>query len=92
MDEKQHQELKEKVSQADSLQRQIKSLDEVIKSCKGEVGFLNIIANYKNQNEINLAISLDQGAKDVYEAFKAYVHDGAVRLKAKLETDYKNLK
>ena len=92
MDDKTHQELKDKVEQANTLQRQVKALDEVIKSCKGEVGYMNIIANYKNQNEINLVLSLDQGARDVFDAFKHYVIEGAVILKTELETRYKNLK
>lgn len=91
MDEKTHQELKDKVEQANTLRSQVKALDEVIKSCKGEVGYMNIIANFKNQNEVNLVQSLDQGARDVFDAFKTCVHDGAVSLKTELEAKYKNL-
>lgn len=82
--------LKNKVNQAEALQLQIKALDEVIASCKAEVGFLNIIANYKNQNEVNLVASFP--VRNIFDGFKLHISDAATELKGKLETEFKNLK
>lgn len=83
------QALKAKVEIGEDLQRQIAALDDFIASCNGDIGFVNILMNFKQQNEIVLATVFP--AKTLFTEFKAELKDAAYLLKAKLETEFKNL-
>jgi len=90
MDDKTLQELKAKVEKAEKLKQQIDNLDELIDSCDATVGFLNITANYRNQNEIRLVEYF--GPKEVFDAFKKVIQQAALDLQDQLAEEYKNLK
>lgn len=91
MDDKTLQELKDKVNTAETLSRQIKTMDDVIASCNAEVGFLNLTMNHNQQNAIPL-VNSGFTAREVFDAFKDDVKAAAIKYKTKLEADYKNLK
>lgn len=90
MDQETLQALREKVKRAEELQQQIDTLDEFIASCNADIGFLNVTMNYRQQNEIKLVAKF--GPREVFDAFKDDVQAAAIKLKEKLEAEFKNLK
>lgn len=91
MDDKTLQELKGKVERAEALTKQMQTMDDVIASCNAEVGFLNMVMNYNQQNAINL-ITSGFMPREVFDAFKSAIKAQAVELRKDLEQQYKNLK
>lgn len=89
MDDKKLTGLRDIVSRAEELQKQIKELEDVIASCKAEVGYMGIVVNLKNQNEINLHFKLSP--RLTFDSFKDGIKASAEVLKEKLEEEYKNL-
>ena len=83
-------ELKAKVETAEDIKKKINALDETIQSCKAPAGFLQIIINYNNQNQLSLGEAF--GPKTLNAHFKDHIAQAAEKLKADLEKEYENLK
>ena len=90
MDDKLLTELQAKVQLATDLKGRVEALDRVIASCNAEVGFMDIVLNYNNQNEMHVKNILGPG--DTFVEFKDVIKQGAMAVRDKLEQQYKDLK
>lgn len=91
MDKKKLQELDQQVESCKKILKKIEKLQEVAKSCRSEVGFMEIRTMYNNDGDISL-IGILGTSKAVHETFRTALGSAAEAKIQELEEQFKDLK